>query len=298
MTLALQGVSQPALYCDICPKSRMVLQARMQEGKLPSAPVIHDVADLPPDLENIDCITAGFPCTGFAKCGIRGAFQNPASALFFDLVNICEQHRPWLVFMENTPAISEDSSLSVMTNAFGKIGYCIDWCLIPAYAIGLPHTRLRWFAVAYPKNGDPTNRSHLRQQLIRSETIVPVQPPRTSGSVQPNQTTRFGLLKNALIPTCARFAIAYLLSGAQIHRQPSFPRPDLKLKFEQGDVCLEKRLWPTLFGGFRNGARVLNARASRDLLTAIKYEADTEPGHVNFAFLEWLMGFPAGWTLL
>ena len=294
--MALQGISIPRAYCDSCPHARRVLSINMDRGWLPRAPILHDVQHVPDHLLNVDVVTAGFPCTGFSVCGSREAFKNQASALFFELVSVCKRAHPKLVIMENTPSIADSDSLRMVITSFERFAYKIEWCLMPAYAVGLPHNRLRWFAIAYPL-GLP--KSGLLKIWLRSKdkiSQIPPEPSRTTSVIQTDHTVRFALLKNALIPACARKAVAYLLEPGHHHTQPHFHKLDVRLRFQQKGTCFNKTLWPTLFGNYRNGSKTLTDRCSRDLLTAIKFEVKTKPGHVNFAFLEWLMGFPTGWT--
>ena len=290
MTLALKGISTPILYCDKCPHSRRVLTNHMDSGDLPNALIVDDVSDVLRQAHALsaDVITAGFPCTGFARCGAHKAFLNKDSALFHVLMQIVEVVQPTLVFMENTPAITADENIAVVKQAFHQLSYQLEHCLMPAYAVGLPHNRLRWFAIAFR---DKQELQSLQEKVVDIPR-PPLSPPRTTQALPTRPSVRFNLLKNALIPACARLALACLLTG---QRTPS-TKPDIKLEIEQGELRIQKRLWPTLFGHYRMGARVLTHRCSRDLITAVKHERMTPQGHVNFAFLEWMMGFPSDWT--
>lgn len=263
----------------------------MDAGRLPRARITQDISDVLREstATSADIITAGFPCTGFARCGAHGAFQNKDTALFHVLIEVVENVRPALVFMENTPAIRSGESLAVVKQAFHSLSYQLEHLLLPAYAVGLPHTRLRWFAIAFK------NKQDFRKLVDKLDTPqAPLPPPRTVDMPPETPGIRYNLLKNALIPSCARLALKCLLSGTSV----LLVKPNLGLVMQQNETIIRKSLWPTLFGNHRRGAQVLTDRCSRDLITAIKHEKTTPAGHVNFAFLEWMMGFPSNWTLL
>lgn len=287
MTLALQHISSPIMYCDKCPHARRILTKNMDLELLPRAPILHDVHEvLNTEITGgVDLITAGFPCTGFSVAGRHEAFANADTALFHVLLDIVATVQPALVFLENTPSITIPHHLSVVQHAFSKLSYNLDHCLLPAFAAGLPHHRVRWFAVAS------------RQKVVPHVVFPPllpslVPPPRTVSDPPLNPTVRFNLLKNALVPSCARMALQHLLTKDPLQ----YTKPNLALTIEQGPIVITKHLWPTLFGHYRLGAHSLTERCSRDIITAIKHERQSTPGHVNFAFLEWLMGFPEQWT--
>jgi hypothetical protein len=61
------------------------------------------------------------------------------------------------------------------------------------------------------------------------------------------------------------------------------------------------RAWATPRGGAIGSTRVLTKRSITDLGTQLRFEAGTpdrtRPGRPDPEFVEWLMGFPPGWTL-
>ena len=306
MSLALKGVSEAVLYCDKCETARKVLKKNCAQGKLDDVPILNDIDEVipygqaHPDLQ-VTCVAAGFPCIGFSCAGSRAGFLNTESALFFKLVDVCSYFKPKVIFMENTPAIFKPDNYNILQKSMASIGYHnIHSILLPAYATGLPQNRWRWFCIACRTDaGDVMSDMH---QKLQDATLKPITepPPRTmqSQAHAPNATVRWRLLKNSLVPACAALALTSLLEKA-LH--PSTPKkkyikPNLYLRIQQGPKVFERRLWPTLFGHYRYGSKVLTRRTSGDLLTALKFEADTVIGIVNFDFLEWLMGYERGWT--
>lgn len=66
---SIRGIAAPALYVEIDPACRQILQHRMAKGDIPEAPIHEDIKTLTGDVckqylgdRKIDIITAGFPC--------------------------------------------------------------------------------------------------------------------------------------------------------------------------------------------------------------------------------------------
>ena len=198
--------------------------------------------------------------------------------------------------MENTPWIAQQANMQQVRDAFEVLGYVVKYCIMPAYAVGLPQTRLRWFAIAFKDSLSSVAQTIPNVFLPFSPPSPP--PPRSTPIEDKQSYRRYSLLRNALVPACARMAFLYLLDVDNIALTPRFAKPDLKLVMQDGEFAIRKKLWPTLHGHYaRKGSR-LTLRTSNDIGSALMYEVATEPGHVNISFLEWLMGFPIGWTLL
>lgn len=291
MTLALQGVSTPLMYCDSCVHAQAIVKKQMLAGTLPAAPIICDVRQVKA-VAPVDIIAAGFPCTGFSTSGSMHGFKNESSALFFEMIRVCADTRPRLVFMENTPWIAQEANMQQVRAAFAHLQYSVKYCIMPAFAVGLPQVRYRWFAIA---TREPLQ--ELSDMVVPPSDVPPPPPPPRSVLEEDKMAyRRYSLLRNALVPACARLALAYLLNPNNNLTSPRFVKPDLGLVMQDGPLTIRKKVWPTLHGHYaRKGSR-LTARCSYDIGTALMYEVQTLPGHVNIAFLEWLMGFPVGWT--
>ena len=297
MTLALKQISSPTLYCDICPHARALLQARIKDRLLPGAPIVSDVRDLSNrKLPHVDIVAGGWPCIGFSVAGANQGFENAQSSLFFNMLTVVRRCKPRIVFLENTPAVSRNEYLSVVIDSFEQMGYSLRHCSLPAYAVGRPHNRRRWFAIAF--NCSQAFLNLLAKQLKTGLEIglkVGKQPPRTVSTLPVDSATRFKLLKNAIVPACATTAFQHLC----LNTVPPVPvAPMLNLQLKQGRTLIVKQLWPTPFGHFRYGSAVLTQRTASDLITAVKFETSTVPGYVSCVWIEWLMGYPRNWTLV
>jgi site-specific DNA-cytosine methylase len=131
LTLALHGLAEPLVYCDIEAASRAVLHDNMKLGRLPTAVVSTDVTQLDPawikqnaPTGSPEAIVAGFPCVGFSSVGKHEGFQNPATSLFnsiLRLVDILPSVR-WL-FLENVPQILKSGMSHVVHELHTRRGF-------------------------------------------------------------------------------------------------------------------------------------------------------------------------------
>lgn len=48
----------------------------------------------PKELQNIDIVTAGFPCQSFSSVGLGGGFDDPRVNLFFEIGRIVKECQP------------------------------------------------------------------------------------------------------------------------------------------------------------------------------------------------------------
>ncbi|WIA10867.1 hypothetical protein OEZ85_011033 [Tetradesmus obliquus] len=217
ITHALQGLVAPAMYCDIDPYAHKVLARLMKHGLIPKAPVWHDVCTLgkeqlaacPP----IDMIISSWPCVGFSTMGKRQHFEEAGSALFYQTMRLVDITKPKAIFFENVPGVLHEMP-EVRQQLVAKRKYQLRWCIVPAYSVGAPHSRERWFCLA-TKPGFDLQASGLR---FRHAVDWSREPPRTAANVtQSESTLRSFALGNAVVPECVRRAFFYLASGGRQH---------------------------------------------------------------------------------
>jgi DNA (cytosine-5)-methyltransferase 1 len=72
-----------------------------------------DENDVPP----FDICLAGFPCQAFSIAGRKEGFEDNyrgkcRGTLFFDVVRICEKHRPKVIFCENVKDLSISATMA------------------------------------------------------------------------------------------------------------------------------------------------------------------------------------------
>ena len=293
-THALHGVSTTRLYCDISPTSQQALQTLMRKGKIPTAPIVSDVKNLSKAITfKPDIMTAGFPCTGMSTAGKLEKFDNADTALFFHLVTLARQHRPPLIMLENVRQVLDPAILKTVTTPFIKMGYRVRWTLVPAYAVGLPHKRMRWFCACF------LSLPLLKRVAVGMKQQRRKEPPRCVPVRDPAFLKRTALLGYTVVPACIVAAFKHM--AACTHdgwcEYPIPVPPDLGLVIKQGSLVIRKPLWPTARAA-PGTAVVLTDRCAKDLPTAVKFEVKSSSPFMNVDWCEWLMGFGKNWTAL
>lgn len=317
MTLALRGVAEPVAFCDVDPFARAVIELNQRRGRLPRVPVYDDIHTLH-DVPRVTVVAAGFPCNGFSSAGDRKGFAHPDTGLFFRMLHVIDAARPRLIFLENVPGIVR-MGLKTVRRELARRRYSMRWCLLSASDIGAPHRRKRWFCVAFKSAADLPRQDEFVDSAYTWSTRT--EPARVTERPPPWHARRLRALGNALVPDAARAAFRHLSAASavdddgrvqgpeaspkyldlvfdpQLFRHERKPSPQLSAPVRTSAVA--KRLWatPTTTTSPNNNMTV---RSDHVLPTQVRFERRTPDhlrgGTVSPRFVEWLMGFPLGWT--
>lgn len=214
ITHALRGMASPVMYCEKDPDCHKVLDKLMQQGRLPKAPIHPDISKLSPASipGKVDMIVAGFPCIGFSSSGKREGLDQPDSRLFLHVMRLARELRPPLMFFENVDAILND--MKRVVKPIHAMGYDMYWVVLPAYAVGAPQKRKRWFCLAV--------RDGMRGFSVRpngsfsrfnwkSEPHVRMVPDATL-----TVRARNRMMGNGVVPDCVRAAFLSLWTGCTV----------------------------------------------------------------------------------
>ena len=303
-TLALRDVSRPVLYCEIDKDAQAVLRHQMANGSIGKAPIVPDVTNLRAYMKGKrvpDILTAGFPCDGMSSAGLKQGLKHPETALIGEVIKLLETVQIPLVILENSPSMKTESGFS---KRFARMGY--EWVSTTAcaYIANLPQRRNRWFAV-YALNRQvvsklATSLSKLDARSLRGAQTEPERTVRTA--IGWNMfARRYALLGRVIVPACMRMVLVFLsqawLQGHRRHMEyPGVEHPDLHLVIQHGSLKLHRSLWPTPRSSNPGTCNILNARIAGDLPSAVKFEQNTKAGQLSLQWVEWLQGFPKGWT--
>ena len=256
------------------PFARMVLKARMREGKLEHVPIHDDIrtlTDIPPH----DILIAGFPCQDVSNAGKKAGFEGKKSVLFYEVARIVGNARPPLVMLENVHNILNMKKVwQPVLQEMSRLGYDMFWTLIAAGQVGAPQKRVRWFCLCVK---------------TRAEGDVPMV---------------FGTDRMPKDGKCV---------GGVCHEVPGHELPMQKLAFPlifraledvpckgkilRQDVVRYRWNTPRASGG-NSATRNMTYRSIRDLSSQLRFEINTKGRHMhqNPEWVEWLMGLPLGWT--
>ena len=77
------SVGKPVMYCEIDKRATDVLQARMDDGSLPTVPIHTDITTLLTIPPGVELLEAGFPCQDISCAGVQRGFHGKKSILFY-----------------------------------------------------------------------------------------------------------------------------------------------------------------------------------------------------------------------
>jgi DNA (cytosine-5)-methyltransferase 1 len=128
-------------------------------------------------IPDFDICLAGFPCQAFSMAGKHMGFDDDykgmcRGTLFLDVAEICERHRPKVIFCENVKGLTihdKGRTFEVITSTFGKLGYRVFFKVLNSRDFGVPQNRERIYIVCFredlgiesfdfPAPTDPTKR--------------------------------------------------------------------------------------------------------------------------------------------
>ena len=266
---------------EIDPHASKVLAHRF-----PGVPNIGDVRDLGA-MTSVDILTAGYPCQPFSTAGRRKGTDDPRH--LWPAVHAAIAHLgPSLVVLENVRGhltLGFDRVLGDLAD----IGYDAEWRVVRASDVGCCHQRARLFVAAYPHGAGGQARG---AGAVGEPTQRPVQL--VGGCVSTAANTS-GAERRATQPEAL---------PAATHR-PAEPRerrgPDAA-----GSSSLIRQ-WPQSAGDRRGGPEQPtgngHSRFGPYAGAVRRQEAwhgpapePTTDGRLNPAFVEWMMGYPAGWV--
>lgn len=112
-----------------------------------------DIQNLSADnLENVDIITAGFPCQPFSVCGKQQGFKDNRGKLFFEIMRIADALQPPVIFLENIANLTEHDNgktFNVIHNELASRNYITRYIIADACNYGIPQHRTRTYIVAF-----------------------------------------------------------------------------------------------------------------------------------------------------
>ena len=273
-------IGLPNLYCDINKHCRRVLEARMGDGSLATAPIHDDVRTLKKLPDGTQLLLAGFPCQNLSSAGLKaGVVDGKKSGLFFEVVRLAKQDRPPFVFLENVNNIRFLPSWKIVLQAMHNIGYNMRWVTTSAEQAGASHKRKRWFMLC-----NLVRDAAVEELLLVSKDMVAC-GQLLDGSYSETSTVQ-GL------PPLIELTLLPLIG----------PRPckstDLVTK------PLKRCRWATpRASGGSFPALGLSKRCSHDLCTQLRFEKSTpdkmrwlDHARPSANWVDRLMGFAPGWS--
>ena len=139
------------------------------------------------EIPSFDFCLAGFPCQAFSIAGKKMGFSDDykgmsRGTLFFDVVRICEYHKPEVIFCENVKGLTihdKGDTFKVIIESFKKMGYTPLYKILNSKDYGVPQNRERIYIVAFRNDIDcsefsfpqPTNTHTTLKEILEKEPV-------------------------------------------------------------------------------------------------------------------------------
>jgi hypothetical protein len=154
-------------------------------------------------------------CRGFSSIGKRNGFEHPQSALFVHFARLVDEIRPAFVFQENVPGVPGGPGLDDVIASFDKSGYDATWMVLPAYAVGAPHNRKRWFCLAVRRDVKDFQLLIPNKYVRHDWSHEPVPRMKLDRSTRLEDKVRLSELGNSVVPDLVRLAFMLMFTGLQ-----------------------------------------------------------------------------------
>ena len=160
-------------FCEIEPYCQAVLKKHW-----PGVPIFNDITHLK-YRQNVDLVTAGFPCQDISLAGEGAGITGERSGLFWYVIRtLCMVGRPQAL-LENVAALL-NRGMGIVLGALASFGYDTEWHCIPASYVGARQLRDRVWIVASPQLDGVQ-----RRQTITAAWYVKSRKEQLAGLVQP-----------------------------------------------------------------------------------------------------------------
>lgn len=249
-------------------------QTKVLEKHWPDVPRWRDIRTLTGDdfynrtgLRTVDVISGGFPCQPFSVAGKQGG-KDDDRYLWPEMLRVIRELSPLWVVGENVPGII-NLALDEVCASLESADYEVQPFVIPACGIDAPHRRERVFIVAHAADGSCAIRRH--GELAAASEAGTCRDSERRRSAEP---VEWGRRENKPCASGVADGLRAEIYGTDTDTE------GLRL---QGSISQE-----IFRGGYYRA----------QLCELIECTPLGIVGRLNPEYLEWLMGYPIGWTEL
>jgi len=305
-----------------------VLKARIRDGWLDDAPIWDDAFtfDGRPWRGCVDIVTAGFPCQPFSIAGKGRSEADPRNG-WPAVIRILREVRPRFALLENVPNLLAKPYARVIFGELAEAGYDAEWDCITAEEVGANHRRERLWILATNavereeyvaeqprKEGVHAAGDGVAQQVSRHE--IPKSPTKRGSKriLEKDGRVRAGEQNNARnVIAGEQVADA---RGCRLGEQgfdKDIRSPDGRGREESQRLRIGNK-WPTPttprpHDNEKTAGKYIPSQKQKDLTWAVEHYPTPAArdyrspnsvigGQLNPDWVEWLMGWPIGWSAL
>ena len=145
---------ETALLCEIWDPARAVLRSHM-----PDVPCERDIRDLRALPDDIELLTAGFPCQDLSQAGMTAGIKGARSGLVGEVFRLLDQRRvPWVVLENVSFMLQLDGgrAMTTLVEQFEALGYRWAYRVVNSLSF-VPQRRERVLFVATTTEVDPAS---------------------------------------------------------------------------------------------------------------------------------------------
>ena len=306
------GVAKTVAFCDFDDYCQQVLKKNF-----PTVPIYNDVKELNYErlkadgINTIDIITGGYPCQPFSVAGRKKGEQD-SRHVWPEMFRLIQELRPTWVIGENVGGHIKLGLDTVLENLESE-GYSARTFSISASSIGANHKRERVWIMAHSERLGRTEGTQESKEFEgKNHQINLISAVKDSQSHEPvkmwptpiardHKDTGLNLnYKKISKKGRVMWATPQSTDGTRANqiRHPS----QLSDKAKKGGCSnlREQVMWPTpraaIGMGMRLTENMAKLRHKKYLETEVAYQESAPGGSLNPTWVEWLMGYPSGWT--
>lgn len=311
---------------------RKVLLQRQRDGLLQRFPIWDDIRtfDGRPWSGHVDIITGGFPCQDISAAGKGVGIEGERSGLWGEMARVVGEVRPQFVFVENSPMLTS-RGLGRVLGDLAKMGYDARWCVLGADDAGAPHRRKRIWILAYPdkhrcNSGSRTEQEHQIDsfKLRGAEEDIKQRSFREHRSCEDSSAVAYTRCKHGERGTQqnwkpvrksghpAQYTINQAVKDAKTYwptptaSEDAAGTPDGKMQWMLTQAVKSGCRSRKEYHGGKTTRRNFPTPTATDSIKGGKVSprpgamglSETTGGKLNPDWVEWLMGWPIGWTSL
>lgn len=318
LDLAVGGDLQ--YVAEIDPHASTVLAERF-----PGVPNLGDLTTADP--ESVDLITAGFPCQPVSVAGRRAGTEDERW-LWDDIAAFVRrmEPRPSYLFFENVAGLltaNNGRAVARVLHDLAALGFDAEWGTVRAADVGACHRRERWFCLATNpdrqplrpeqiserRGNDPVRAGHDQQATAHAQNVRheragsarrrgtgPADGGDSSANTDGQGSQGHGgsverpreqsAAQSGLQPAAADPNSAGQQRLTQLNSQPETRQQESQHR-GHADRLDDQTRWGNYSQAISQWAEIIGRPAP---------DPTNDRGRLNPAFVEWMMGLPAGWV--